>query len=51
MFRRPGEESDGDEEEQGPTVNEPANADVGNAGEAAVPIVQDEGKIVIHDSD
>jgi hypothetical protein len=51
VFRRPGEESDGDEEEQGPTVNEAANADVGATAETTVPIVQDEGKIVIHDSD
>lgn len=51
VFRRPGEESDGDEEEQGPTVTEAVDAAVGTVGNAAVPLVQDEGKIVIHDSD
>lgn len=55
VFRRPGEESEDDEEEQGvsTTVDEPTegNADVGNVGETSVPIVQDEGKIVIHDSE
>jgi hypothetical protein len=50
VFRRPGEESDPEEDEAGP------NAESGPSHEAEaevpnVPIVQDEGKIVIHDSE
>lgn len=53
VFRRPGEESDDDDDEaQDPAKEEQAAPGLNHEAEPpAVPVVQEEGKIIIHDSD
>ena len=50
VFRRPGEDSDLEEDEAGPNAESTASR-VAEPEVQDVPVVHDDGKIVIHDSE